>query len=163
MGVEADFIVADARYLPFRAEFFDVVFSYSVIQHFSKENARSAVREAARVIRPDGTVLIQMPNWLGIRCLYHQAKRGFREGKAFDVRYWSLAELQRTFSELVGPTELSVDGYFGLGIQKNDIDLLPLRYRCIVNTSEFLRHLSERMGWMKHFADSIYVKSRRSG
>ena len=32
----------------------------------------------------------RLPNWLGIRSLYHQVRRGFREAEKFEVRYWSL-------------------------------------------------------------------------
>jgi hypothetical protein len=100
-----------------------------------------------------------MPNVHGIRCLYNQAKKGFREPKDFEVRYWSLPALRDTFTESVGPTSLSVDGYFGLGIQKSDIDLMPLRYQLVIRASEILRAMSKKAQWMKYFADSIYVKS----
>ena len=40
LGVEASFVVGDARFLPFANDSFDTVFCYSVLQHFSKENAK---------------------------------------------------------------------------------------------------------------------------
>jgi SAM-dependent methyltransferase/uncharacterized protein YbaR (Trm112 family) len=161
LGLPASFLVADARYLPFRDASFDVVFSYSVLQHFSKENACAAISEAGRVLRPNSVCLIQMPNAFGLRCLYHQAKRGFGEPGIFDVRYWTLPELERTFQARVGTSTLSVDGFFGLGIQKNDIDLLPLHYRAVVHASEALRALSARLPFMRYAADSIYVRAVR--
>src|SRR2546427_192307 len=36
LGVQAHYVVADARRLPFPDDLFDVVFSYSVFQHFAK-------------------------------------------------------------------------------------------------------------------------------
>jgi ubiquinone/menaquinone biosynthesis C-methylase UbiE/uncharacterized protein YbaR (Trm112 family) len=161
LGVEAEFLVADARYLPFPSAIFDVVFSYSVLQHFSKENVKLALGEASRVLKIDGTCLIQMPNILGIRSLHHQLKRYFRNATDFDVRYWNLPELKKTFTEFIGDTFFFVDGYFGLGIQKTDIDLLPSKYRAIVRCSEILRRLSEQAKWMQMFADSVYVKSTK--
>lgn len=102
-----------------------------------------------------------MPNFLGIRCLFHQARRRFRAAKDFEVRYWTLSELRRTFEARIGKTTLSVDGYFGLGIQPSDVDILPLKYRSVIRCSEFLRKLSEIAPWMKYFADSIYVTSSK--
>lgn len=159
LNVSVEYIVADARYLPFAPRSFDVVFSYSVLQHFSKENVRHTLNNLSRVLKVKGMSLIQMPNKYGIRCLYSQARRGFKEPRDFNVRYWSLPELRSTFSHAIGPTSLFVDGYFGLGIQKSDIDLLSTKYQLIVRSSEKLRRMSENLSWMKYFADSIYVKS----
>ena len=161
LNVDAVYVVADARYLPFAAESFDVVFSYSVLQHFSKENAKLSITEAGRVLKSQGISLIQLPNIYGIRCLYHQFRRRFREAQNFEVRYWKLNELRKTFTERVGPTRLSVDGYFGLGVQKSDLDMLPPHYQLIVHTSEVLRAMSRYLRWMVLFADSIYVHSKR--
>jgi ubiquinone/menaquinone biosynthesis C-methylase UbiE len=162
MGINAIYVVADARYLPFASNIFDVVFSYSVLQHFSRENVRLALSEAARVLKTRGLSLIQMPNKYGVRSLFHQAKRRFREGQGFEVRYWSPSELKRTFSQFFDQTSLFVDGYFGLGIQKSDAHLLPLRYKLIVHTSEVLRGLSFAINSLSKFADSLYVRSVKS-
>lgn len=159
LQVDAAFLVADARYLPFRDGAFDTVFSYSVIQHFSKENAKRALRQVRRVLSPRGRSFIQMPNRWGVRSLYHQLRRGFAEGQDFDVRYWRPRELESTFTNLIGPSRLSVDGFFGLGIQPSDIDLLPTRYQVVVRCSEVLRKLSERVGWLRNVADSLYITS----
>ena len=91
LGVEASYVVGDSRFLPFRTEVFDQVFSYSVLQHLSKSDARESLREIHRVLRIGGEALIQMPNVFGIRCLYHQIRRGFREASDFEVRYWRTA------------------------------------------------------------------------
>src|SRR5437870_12498398 len=62
IGIKADFVVGDARYLPFADDSFDTIFSYSVLQHLSRENVRIALQECRRVITPGGRCLIQMPN-----------------------------------------------------------------------------------------------------
>lgn len=162
LRVDAAFAVADARYLPFRDGAFDTVFSYSVIQHFSKQNAKRALGEVRRVLSPHGLSLVQMPNRWGVRSLYHQLRRGLGEGRDFDVRYWSPRELESTFNRIIGPSTLSVDGFFGLGIQPSDIDMLPLRYQAVVRSSEVLRGLSERIPRLTNVADSLYVTSEPS-
>jgi ubiquinone/menaquinone biosynthesis C-methylase UbiE len=159
LGVKTEFVVGDARFLPFAEGVFDVVFSYSVLQHFSKENAGISLDEMARVLKRNGKTLVQMPNKFGVRSLYQQWRRGFSQGEGFDVRYWTPAELIETFTEKFGRTELTVDCYFGLGIQKSDIDLLPLKYKMVVHSSEFLRRLSKKLNWMKNAADSVYLES----
>ena len=162
LKVESDFVVGDARYLPFADECFDVTFSFGVFQHFSKENAKISLDEMARVLKPAGLNLVQMANKFGIRSFYQQAKRGFDDGKDFDVRYWTPAELMKTFEGKFGKTEMTVDCYFGLGIQKNDADLLPPKFRAVVKTSEFLRGLSKNFKPLMKVADSVYLKSVKS-
>lgn len=162
LGLEARYLVADARRLPFPNETFDVVFSYGVLQHFSKADAEVAVGEIARTLKPGGTSLVQMPNALGLRNVLQRARRGFREGEHFEVRYWRPAELIRMFSA-VGKTTLSAEGFFTLNPQARDLDLLPRRYRLLVRTSEALRRASARIAVLTNLADSIAVRSTRSG
>ena len=76
--------------LPFADETFDRVYSHSVLQHFSKPDARNTLGEVARTLKPGGVARIQMANKLGIRSLQHQFARGFTEPANFDVRYYSL-------------------------------------------------------------------------
>src|SRR5215203_1913188 len=69
--VETDFVVGDARFLPFADNAFDTVFSYGVFQHFSKENVRVSLDEVVRVLKPNGNTLFQMPNKYGVRQYYN--------------------------------------------------------------------------------------------
>lgn len=161
LGLSARYLVADARFLPFKSESFDVVFSYSVLQHLSKENVRLVLTEVRRILKAMGTSMIQMPNLLGVRCLYHQVRRGFREATNFDVRYWSLSELHTTFSTEIGATSVSVDCYFGLGLQKSDMPLMRPQLKALITLSEILRHLSLRIPPLRYVADSVYVSSTR--
>lgn len=160
LGVAADLVVADARYMPFRERSIETVFSYSVLQHFSKEDARLALNECRRVMNPPATCLIQMPNKWGIRCLWHQARRRFRKPRDFEVRYWTLHELKRCFAEILAVPNITVDGFFGLGIQPSDIELLPLRFKMVVHASEMMRALSNRIPLFRYVADSLYVEVR---
>lgn len=162
--VQPLFVVGDARYLPFADDVFDVVYSYGVLQHFSKPDVRQALTEIGRILKPDaGHSLVQMAVTWGLHNLFMQARRGFR-ARGFNVRYWSVPELRRAFADRIGPTRVFADGYFCLDPQPSDLDILPTRYQWVVRTSEWLRGLSERMPWMTYLADSVYIESacRRS-
>jgi SAM-dependent methyltransferase/uncharacterized protein YbaR (Trm112 family) len=161
LGVDAAFLVADGRFLPFRDQSFDQVFSYSVLQHLSKQNVLTILDEIHRTLRIDGNTFVQLPNVYGIRCLYHQIRRGFREPHGFEVRYWKPAELLSAFNSKIGKAQLSVDGFFSLNVQPSDTHLLPARYRAIVNTSEVLRSISEKFPTLAGVADSLYISAGR--
>jgi SAM-dependent methyltransferase len=157
LGLEARFIVGDARHLPLRAGLFDTVFSYSVIQHFSVADATRTFGHVGRVLKPGANCMIQMPAKYGARCLYNQARRGFRETKGFEVRYWTLRDLKRVFENKIGPVKFSVDCFFGIGWQASDARFMPASFRLIISASEFLRRISQWFPPLKQVADSVYV------
>jgi ubiquinone/menaquinone biosynthesis C-methylase UbiE/uncharacterized protein YbaR (Trm112 family) len=159
LGVKSDFVVGDARFLPFADDSFDTVFSYGVFQHFSKENVKISLDEVVRVLKRNGSTLFQMPNKYGIRQYQQHWRRGFTEGEGFEVRYWTPAELMETFEKKFGETVMTTDCFFGLGIQANDVDLLPAHYKMVVYSSEFLRKLSGIIKPLTKVADSVYLES----
>jgi len=46
-----------------------------------------------------------------------------------------------------------------LGIQASDVDLLPIRYKIIVYSSEILRKISNVIKPLTKVADSVYLES----
>jgi len=52
--------VGDVRYLPFRADSFDAIYSMGTIEHF--DETERAVEEMARVLKPGGRAIIGVPN-----------------------------------------------------------------------------------------------------
>ena len=159
LGVDAQYIVADARHLPFRTGSFPVVFSYSVLQHFARPDALRALDEVSRVVERHGSALIQMANRYGARSLYHQTRRRFTQPVGFQVRYWSPGELRSAFEHAIGPAKLSADGYFSLNAQTREMHQLPLRYRCVVKASQRLCALTPRVRPLLYVADSLWVSA----
>jgi SAM-dependent methyltransferase len=162
LGVDTHYVVGDARHLPFSTGRFDAVYSYSVLQHLSRSDATTAVSEVGRVLHTGGTAKVQMPTRLGIRCLFHQARRGFRDGRGFEVRYWSLPALRRLFSKHVGPSRVEVDCYFGIGLQPADAPLMTPRLKRILAASEFLKQASRHFSPLAWVADSVFVEAART-
>ena len=163
LGVDhlIQFVVGDATNLPIKKNVIDNYFSYSVLQHFSKENFKIALDEAFFVCKEDATLMVQMPNIIGIRSLYWLLKRKFRKPRGFEVRYYFPRELIKKTEENFGPTKLYIDGILGLGIQSSDIDLMPFQKKIIIIFSEFYRYIAKFITPLKFFADSLYVKSTK--
>jgi 2-polyprenyl-3-methyl-5-hydroxy-6-metoxy-1,4-benzoquinol methylase/uncharacterized protein YbaR (Trm112 family) len=167
LGLKARFVVGDARYLPFRNERFEVVHSYGVFQHFSKDNARLAIAEAGRVLAPNGSSLIQMTGAFGLLALWrlvaYPFRLGFNDVGEFKVRHWTPAEIRSFFGRSIGPTTVSVDGFFTIMPQPGDLKLLALRHRAIIRLSELGRALSRVFPPLVPLADSLYATSRKAG
>jgi SAM-dependent methyltransferase/uncharacterized protein YbaR (Trm112 family) len=153
------YIVADARFLPLRDDVVDCAYSYSVLQHFSYEDATIAIAEMGRVLRPGAMARVQMPTRFGLRCLYHQARRAFRNATGFEVRYWTIAALADVFTRHIGPATFEVDGYFGIGLQRADEPLMTPALRRVLYASERLKAISRRFQPLVAVADSVFVQA----
>jgi len=161
LGVKAHFICADARHLPLRAGVADVVFSYSVIQHLSREDVSKVIETSDRVMKPGARLFVQMPNVMGPRCFYQWAKRGFNDGTGFNVRYWTLGQLREAFGR-IGFTSIEIDCFFGIGLQPSDADIMPSKWRLLLKVSEMLCRLEGIVPGLAWVADSVYVDVTKS-
>jgi SAM-dependent methyltransferase len=159
LDVRAKYLVADSRFLPFKQSIFDYVYSYSVFQHFDRQDVRTSLPQIARVLRPDGISMIQMLNKFGLRSLYSQLRRGFREARDFEPRYWSPTEVVATFNEGLGPTKLLVGSFFTQG-QATDKDLFRPRDKVVFEIAEALKYTSYRLRFLTKLADNLFLYSK---
>ena len=159
LGVQTECVVGDARELPFGDAAFDVVYSYSVLQHLSKDDVRRVIAEVRRVLRRGGLAWIEMPNAHGVLNRVRRLRAGEPDG--FDVRYWTPAELRAAFSA-IGEVELLADGFLTINPQPADLDLLRARSRAVVHVSEALRRASRRVPFLVGLADSLVVRAVRA-
>jgi SAM-dependent methyltransferase len=158
---DIEYYVADAGYLPFPDRSFDVVFSYGVFQHLSKEHVVRCLEESARVLRPGGRFVAQLANLTCVLSTYHLLRRGFTPAEGFEIRYWTVSELERVVGRIIGPAEVTAEGYFTLNPQTSDLRMFPLRFRCLVRTSEALKSASRVFTPLKYVADSLLIRAVR--
>jgi SAM-dependent methyltransferase len=161
LGAQLEVVVADGRHLPFPDQSFDVVFSYGVLQHLAPADVAEAVHEFARVLRPGGVSLHQLPNAWGPLSAYRQASRRFRTARKFEVRYWRSRDLRDLFGRAIGPTTLSADAFLTLSPHAGDVGQLDFLPRTIIRTSRALTRLSGRAPALRGVADSLWVRSIR--
>ena len=91
------FIVGDATKLPLEDEYYDVVVSFSTIDHIpGKESRMKAISEMCRVLKRGGYLVVTVPNRWDFYYSYYSNKLQ-REGKAiFGYEYqFSPLELKR--------------------------------------------------------------------
>jgi SAM-dependent methyltransferase len=158
LGVNLEGVVGDARHLPFADQSVDAIFSYSILQHLAPSAVEECVAECGRVLRPGGVSLHQLPNRLGLRNAYRQARRRFRPARGFEVRYWSHGRLEALFARHIGPTTLESDGFLTLNPHPGESPNLRLAARGVIGLS---RTLTKAPG-LSRIADSLWVRSVRS-
>lgn len=148
---------ADGRHLPLPDDSFDAAFSYSVLQHLPKPEAAEALREMVRVVRPGGTVLVQMPNVSGVR-QRQLSRRGVVADRDFQVRPWTFEELERLAQSVAKAYSLSADGYFSLNAQWSERRAMPYGSRVVVAASEVVRLTSAVVPVLTRWADSVWLR-----
>jgi ubiquinone/menaquinone biosynthesis C-methylase UbiE/uncharacterized protein YbaR (Trm112 family) len=162
LEARADFICSDAERLPFQQGSVDCVFSYSVLQHLDKRKVLKIFQEIARVLKPGGICMIQLPNQFGLLNILRQLKRGLREAEAetFEMRYWSRNSICRGF-QAAGFREVAVhtDGFFSQNPQLSDLDLFSTTGKATVLTSHAGRKLAEAMPILTRVADSLWIEA----
>jgi 2-polyprenyl-3-methyl-5-hydroxy-6-metoxy-1,4-benzoquinol methylase len=163
LGVKADFICAGAEALPFQTASVDLLFCYSVLQHLERSMVRGFFREVARLLKPGGICLVQLPNTFGLYNILRQLKRGCREATpgTFEMRYWSRGEIAKTV-ENAGLKNLRVrtDGFFSQNPQVCDLDLLSAGGKLVVLASEAGRKASTVLPILTRVADSLWIEAR---
>lgn len=161
LGMEMMFVCGDARFMPFKADLFRCVFSYSVIQHFSEPDAENALAEVGRVLRRGGFAKIQMAHKGGLRSTYSRTRHDYLQSGGFRVRYWSLASLRDVFERKIGPSTLMVEAYGGLGLLAEDLHYVSIKAKVLIAISILLKKLSVLVGPLIRLADSVYVVSSK--
>lgn len=58
------FVIGDLERMPFRDKTFNFIYSGGVLEHF--ENPRTALQEYLRVSKPNGVIIVSVPNLIGI-------------------------------------------------------------------------------------------------
>jgi len=87
-----DFVRGASESLPFRDSCFEVVSAFEVIEHLTDWQA--LIREAARVLAPDGLFLVSTPNKL-----YYTESRGTEGANPFHEHEFDLEEFERALAQ----------------------------------------------------------------
>jgi ubiquinone/menaquinone biosynthesis C-methylase UbiE len=162
-GFTSKIVQADAEQLPFPDASFDVVFSNGVLHH--TPDIRSALREAWRVLRPEGDawVIVYHRNsifhWVSLFLVDHILRLGFRH-MSFRER---LARIEYTtsdalplvnvygrgeFARLMEGAGFRVDGSWVRKLNPEDLPSLPILARLWPRVPQrWLDRLGERFGW----------------
>lgn len=163
LNSDANFLCSDVDSLPIATHSMDCVFSYSVLQHIDKEKVRRAFHEIARILKPDGRCIIQLPNTLGPLSLVQQLKRGFRAAKAgtFEMRYWTRREIRESLRYAgLRDIQIHTDGFFSQNPQLSDLDLLTLGGKLTVLASYAGRVAADAVPALTNIADSLWIDAK---
>jgi ubiquinone/menaquinone biosynthesis C-methylase UbiE len=100
IGDKIEHVRGSAAHLPFKSQIFDLVTSYSVIDHLpNKEAAYEAICEMSRIAKREGHVVITVPNKLFVMGTLMMAAKMMLQPDAFFEQRFTSKEMLRQCSK----------------------------------------------------------------
>jgi ubiquinone/menaquinone biosynthesis C-methylase UbiE/uncharacterized protein YbaR (Trm112 family) len=158
--------VADLKEIPFKESVFDLVWSFSVIQHTHKERMVSCLQHIKRILKPGGFTKLQFPNANGIRNKTGPAKinKSFAgDYNSWKVRYYSIKEYKEMFDHIFENCSFSVHSFLGIGVLKEDLFYVSWKNKMLCTVSLLATFVAKTISPLKNIGDSIYIKSKKEG
>ena len=158
-------VVADLQNLPFLNNVFNVVWSFSVIQHTHLDRFTRCLSHVERILADNAYCYLEFPNRNGIRNRFGPAsKPNSSDFDSWDVRYYTPMEYEKIFRVFFDNYKYYNHSVLGIGILPGDAKYAKgLKNKAIIGASRALSNLAELIPPMKSIADSIYIKSVKHG
>ena len=146
------FIMADIKKLPFKKESFDIVFSYSVIQHFSFSNISKILTEVINILKKKGIFKFQTMNFFGIRNQYYLFKKLYKKPKNFDVYYYSIKSMKKLLKSFFSFVKVENCSFFTQA-RYEDSSHFNFNGKILIFTTLIFNFIFK---YFKSFSDNIY-------
>ncbi len=158
-------LVADLQNLPFLNNVFNVVWSFSVIQHTHLDRFTRCLSHIERILADNAYCFLEFPNRNGIRNRFGPAaKPNNSDFESWDVRYYTPEEYEKIFRIFFDNYRYENHSVLGIGILPGDSKYARgLKNKLIISASRAFSNLASLVPPIKSIADSIYIKSVKHG
>lgn len=153
-------VVADLKELPFKDNIFDLVWSFSVIQHTHKDRMINCLKHIKRILTGGGFTKLEFPNKSGFRKYATNKMNSLAEAGNYNswvVRYYSVKEYKEIFLEIFNNFYFTVHSALGIGVLKEDLKYVSFKNKILCAASLSLSQVLKIIKPLKSLADSIYV------
>ncbi len=164
-GVNGYSVVADLKKLPFKGNIFDLVWSFSVIQHTHYDRLISCVSHIARILNNNGFCKLEFPNKSGIHNRFTTVKQEepFKDDyNSWCVRYYTVKEYETIFKKYFDNFDFQNHSALGIGVLDNDLDFIEnKKVRMQIKVSFLLSKIFSSMKALTKLSDSIYIIAKK--
>lgn len=158
-------VAADLKNLPFKSNTFDLVWSFSVIQHTHKDRLISCLHHINRIIKTGGYTYLEFPNKNGIKNRFgnvQATEAGRDDYNSWDVRYYTIEEYREIFEAIFGNFNYKNHSLIGIGILKDDLKYISFKNKILSSVSLFGSMLTKFIPGLTKVSDSIYIKAEKN-
>ena len=155
-------VVADLKEIPFQDNLFDLVWSFSVIQHTHRDRLLKCLADIKRILVPGGYTKLEFPNKDGIRNHSGPAKKFAAKADDYNswvVRYYSIEEYKNIFNNIFGNFSFYNHSFLGIGVLPEDLKYVSLKNKLLCGISLAGTLLTKIIPPLKNIADSIYAEA----
>ena len=162
-GKKGFVVVADAGKPPFAPDSFDVIWSFSVLQHLHRKRAKACLERCAELLKKRGLLAIELPTKHGIRNRFIRNSQEKEEDNwdSWVVRYYTRPEVEEVVGGNFQEAQIRPHAFGGIGYLPIDLKYVPWKFRLVVLVSETLRKICLPFPFLTRWADSWYVYARR--
>lgn len=162
-GKKGFVVVADAGKPPFAPESFDVIWSFSVLQHLHRERAKACLGQCAEMLKKNGLLAIELPTKFGIRNRFIRQSQEKDEDNwdSWVVRYYTRAEVDEVVGRKFAQIQIEPHAFGGIGYLPVDLKFVPWKFKLAVLASETLRKISSLLTPFTDWADSWFIYARK--
>lgn len=162
-GKKGFVVVADAGKPPFASESFDVVWSFSVLQHLHRKRVRACLGRCADLLKKGGLLAIELPTKFGVRNRFIRRSQEKEEDdwNSWVVRYYSGAEVGEILGAKFSKSKIRAHAFGGIGYLPVDLRFVSWKFKLVVLASEILRKLCLLCPPLVRWADSWYVYAEK--
>lgn len=165
LGKNGYSVVADLENLPFKDNIFDLVWSFSVIQHTHYKRLINCLGHVGRILNNEGITFLEFPNKKGVRNSYKYVKQleGDRDNyNSWSVRYYTPKEYLEILDIYFDDTKYYNHSFIGIGILKEDLKYVSPKNKIVVMASRFGSFLTSVVPGLKNYSDSLYFEGHKN-
>ena len=159
-------VVADLENIPFKNNIFDLIWSFSVIQHTHNKRLVNCINHIGRILKSSGFTKLEFPNKKGLRNNISNVKNSEANKDDYNswcVRYYTPNEYKNILSEYLDNFSFTNHSFFGIGVLKEDLKYVSFKNKIISLISLIGSTFTKVIPYLKNFSDSIYVSANKKG
>lgn len=152
-------VVGDLESLPFIDNVFDLVWSFSVIQHTHRIRLMNCLESINHILSPSGFACLEFPNRDGLRNRMGAVESNAKNADNYDswaVRYYTLAEYTDMLSQYLTHISMKTHSFVGIGVLEEDLMYVSLKNQILCSFSILLTKAAKIIPGMMNYADSVY-------
>lgn len=165
LGINGYTVVADLENIPFKENIFDLIWSFSVIQHTHYKRLINCLEHIDRILSPEGGFTkLEFPNKSGLRNSISNVRNSEKTKDDYNswcVRYYSPEEYKSIFDMHLSNFTYSNHSFLGIGVLKEDLKYVSLKYKLPCLASLALSNLTSVIPPLKNYSDSLYVRAEK--
>ena len=158
-GKNGYMVNADLEYLPFKAGVFDLIWSFSVIQHTHIQKLKACIKSMSEMLHSSGFTKLEFPNKNGVHNKVHlaESEKTADDYESLNVRYYTLPEYRNMFEARFSSIKIENHSFLGIGILPDDLKYVSFKNKLVVLASLTGSFLTRFVPQLTKFSDSVYI------